>query len=256
MLRNSDTDDESAYLPRIDPVDSLIMLRLRVGWIAVVGDRRSARLARDAATTMVDDEGRPVAVTSQCTINNDHLISLCGRLGRGDAAAAEEVFLSYEPYLRMVVRRQLTPRLRAKFDSIDVVQSVWADVLHGLRDMCWDFPDEAHLKAFLIRSTLNRFISFYRQHRTSLEREQPLSSCTEGLPASRQDRPSEVVQADELWDQLLELSPPDHHELLRLKNRGASLAEIASRTGLHESSIRRILYKLEDRFDALEAGCA
>jgi RNA polymerase sigma factor (sigma-70 family) len=197
-----------------------------------------------------------MAVTSRSAINNDRLIGLCERLSRGDAAAAEEVFLSYEPYLRMVVRRQLTPRLRAKFDSIDVVQSVWANVLHGLRDTCWDFPDEAHLKAFLIRSTLNRFISFYRQHRASLEREQPLSSCTAEMPVSRQDRPSEVVQADELWDQLLALSPADHHELLRLKNRGVSLAEIASRTGFHESSIRRILYKLEDRFDALQAGCA
>lgn len=153
----------------------------------------------------------------------------------------------------MVVRRQLTPRLRAKFDSIDVVQSVWANVLDGLRDACWKFTDEAHLRAFLIRLTLNRFISFYRQHRVSLDREQSLAACSEGLPAARHDRPSEVMQANELWSQLLDLSPPDHHELLHLKNRGVPLAEIASRTGLHESSIRRILYKLEDRLEALQA---
>lgn len=184
---------------------------------------------------------------------NERMTELCELLNRGDAAAAEEVFRSYEPYLRMVVRRQLTPRLRAKFDSIDVVQSVWTNVLQGLREAYWEFADEAHLRAFLIRLTHNRFISFYRQHRASLAREQSLSHAgAEHLPASRQERPSEVVQANELWDLLLAISPPDHHELLRLKNRGVSLAEIASRTGLHESSIRRILYRLEDRFDSLQ----
>ena len=32
------------------------------------------------------------------------------------------------------------------------------------------------------------------------------------------------------------------------------IVEEADRTGFHESSIRRILYKLEDRLDALQAG--
>jgi len=184
-------------------------------------------------------------------MSNERLIELCRKLSNGDAGAAAEVFVSYEPYLRMVVRRQLTPRLRAKFDSVDVVQSVWANVLKGLGDASWDFTDESHLRAFLIRSTLNRFISLYREHRGSLECERSLSTCPDVLPISRQDRPSEVVQADELWDQLLALSSPDHHELLRLKNSGVPLAEIAARTGYHESSIRRILYKLEARLDEL-----
>src|SRR5262245_16576543 len=141
-------------------------------------------------------------------MSNERLIELCRKLSSGDPGAAAEVFVSYEPYLRMVVRRQLTPRLRAKFDSVDVVQSVWANVLKGLGDPCWEFADESHLRAFLIRSTLNRFVSLYRQHRGSLECEQSLSSCREPVPDSRHDRPSEVVQADELWDQLLALSSP------------------------------------------------
>jgi RNA polymerase sigma factor (sigma-70 family) len=185
---------------------------------------------------------------------DDRLRELFAKLNSGDPAAAEEVFLSYEPYLRMVVRRQLTPRLRTKFDSLDVVQSVWANVLNGMRTSAWEFADEGHLRAFLIRLTMNRFISFYRRHRTALERELPLSTCdAENLPAARQDRPSEVVEADELWNLLLSLSPPAHHELLVLKTRGAPLAEISQRTGFHESSIRRILYKLEDRLEAAQA---
>src|SRR3954447_8250138 len=80
------------------------------------------------------------------------------RLNNGDADAVEKVFLAYEPHLRMLVRRQLTQRLRAKFDSGDVVQSIWVSVLQSLREESRRFTDEAHLRAFLIRTALFRFI--------------------------------------------------------------------------------------------------
>jgi RNA polymerase sigma-70 factor (ECF subfamily) len=170
---------------------------------------------------------------------------LLDQLCRGDAAAAEQVFLTYEPYLRMVVRRQLSPGLRAKFDSVDVVQSVWADVLDGFRAAGWRFADVGHLRAFLVKATRNRFLDRLRQHQRALRHEQPLpAGDAEGAPASRQPRPSEVAQADELWERMLALCPPAHRELLRLKRQGLPLAEIAARTGLHEGSVRRILYEL------------
>jgi RNA polymerase sigma-70 factor (ECF subfamily) len=46
-----------------------------------------------------------------------------------------------------------------------------------------------------------------------------------------------------LWKQC----PPAHREILVLKRQGFLLAEIAARTGLHEGSIRRILYDLARR---------
>ena len=73
-----------------------------------------------------------------------------------------------------MVRRQLSPPLRAKFDSVDVVQSVWADVLDGFRRAGWRFTDVAHLRAFLVKATRNRFIDRFRQHQRALEHEEPL----------------------------------------------------------------------------------
>jgi RNA polymerase sigma-70 factor (ECF subfamily) len=176
------------------------------------------------------------------------LRDLLDKLCAGDAAAAEQVFRAYEPYLRLVVRRQLSARLRAKFDSIDVVQSVWADVLRGFREADWRFTNEAQLKAFLIKATRNRFLDRLRQHRTALRREHPLGeSDSDAMPAARQPQPSELAQADELWQQMLTLCPPPHREILRLKRQGVPLAEIAAQTGLHASSVRRILYDLARR---------
>src|SRR5436190_1174477 len=57
-------------------------------------------------------------------------------------------------------------------------------------------------------------------------------------------RPSEVAQANDLWDRLLALCPPEHHAILRLRRDGLPLEEIAARTGLHEGSVRRILRRL------------
>ncbi len=101
------------------------------------------------------------------------LDTLLEKLANGESEAAERVFRNYEPFLRAMVRRRLTPPLRAKFDSMDVVQSVWADVLQGLRQAEWQFDDQDHLRAFLARVTHNHFVNHCRRHGPALEREQP-----------------------------------------------------------------------------------
>jgi RNA polymerase sigma factor (sigma-70 family) len=175
----------------------------------------------------------------------DPLSDLLRILSSGDHAAAERAFADYEPYLRKVVRRQLPARLRAKFDSSDMVQSVWASLLGDVRNANWRFADTAHLRAFLAKVTRNRLIDRLRKHNTAMEREQPLDKTrSEDMPASREPRPSEVAEADELWDKMLALCPPEHHQILELRRQKLSLNEIAERTGLHEGSVRRILRKL------------
>jgi len=184
----------------------------------------------------------------------DHLDELITRLNDGDVQAAERAFLAYEPYLRMAVRRQLTGPLRAKLDSMDIVQSVWADVLGRFRDSGWRFADRAHLRAFLLRVTHNRLIDRRRQHHQALSRERPLEEQgMEGYLGSADPRPSEVVQGQELWEQMLAHCPPAHRELLRMRRQGLPLAEIAARSGLHEGSVRRIFYDLARRLAAAQA---
>ncbi len=173
------------------------------------------------------------------------LDELIERLNNGDLEAAERVFRTYEPYLRMAVSRQLNGALRAKLDSMDIVQAVWADVLSGFRQSGWKFANPAQLKAFLTTLARHRLIDGRRRFRRALEHERPLADSDAGaLPATNQPRPSEIAQGEELWEQMLEQCPPNHRELLKLKRQGLPLAEIAAKTGLHEGSVRRILYEL------------
>jgi RNA polymerase sigma factor (sigma-70 family) len=175
----------------------------------------------------------------------DHLLE---RLCSGDETSAERVFIEYEPYLRMVVRRMLSPRLRCKFDSVDVVQSVWADVVVGFREAGWRFATTAHLKAFLVKATRNRFLDRLRQQRVPLEHERSLggSDLNRASPSSDTELGGSA-EADELWQQMLALCPPHHQPLLELKRQGCSLADIADRSGFHPSSVRRIFYDLARR---------
>ena len=99
--------------------------------------RRAARCSRPQEkscqtglfTHLVQPDG--AAMTLSAT---DRLLA---KLNEGDADAAGQMFQTFEPYLRMVIRRQISIELRAKFDSTDIVQSVWADVVDGLRQSNW-----------------------------------------------------------------------------------------------------------------------
>jgi len=169
------------------------------------------------------------------------------RLQAGDAGAAEELFAAYEPYLRMVVRRQLNAGLRTKFDSQDVVQSVWVHMLNGLKNTGRCFNDVEHLQAFLVQLTRHRFIDRLRRHRQSLDRERSFEPDEATHARSADPSASQVAQAEDLWERLIDICPPEHRELLHLKRSGADNAEVAERIGLHEGSVRRILSTLAKR---------
>ena len=216
-----------------------------------VGDRGPGRRSRPAGgaigASSAPHGGRGAGrVASGLLMSEDVLDTLLDRLNRGDMEAAEQVVRAYEPYLRVIARRNLSSKMRSKLDSVDVVQTVWLEILRNLSEGRVAFPDAAQLRAYLVMLTRNRLIDSFRRHRRSMDLERPLREIEpEGHPASVGARPSQVAQADELWDLLLERCSPNQREVLRLKREGISLGEIAGRTGLHKSSVRRLIYEAE-----------
>jgi RNA polymerase sigma-70 factor (ECF subfamily) len=182
------------------------------------------------------------------TRDEDSLDSWIERLNDGDLAAVERIFVAYEPYLRIAVRRRLGHRLRTKVDSGDVVQSVFADVLVGVRDRGWAFEGRDQLLALLRRIAWRRLADRYQKHRRALDREQPLEDFDpRDLPDSARPGPSAEARGHEFWERIVGACPPAHREVVRLRKDGLRLAEIAERTGLHEGTVRRILYELARR---------
>ena len=169
-------------------------------------------------------------------------------LVHGDGDVAEQVFRTYEPYLRMVVRRNLRQTFRSKMDSSDVVQSVWSDLLSKFRDGRYRFSDAAHLRGFLVKATRDRLVDRNRRYRTASRLERPLDdSTTSSAVRAAEATPAQVAEADELWARLIDLCPPAHREIVEMKRKGAPLPSIAERVGMHPSSVRRVLSELARR---------
>jgi RNA polymerase sigma-70 factor (ECF subfamily) len=174
-------------------------------------------------------------------MTGDGIESVLTRLGRGDISAAEHLYSAYGAYVRAVVRRRLASRLRAKFDSADVAQSVWAHVVRRV-GAGWRVNTEPELRALLAVIARRRVATRARAQTHPAE---PIGdSALAAVPARHQSTPSQVAHAIDLWDRLLQLCPPEHRDVLRLKRDGLPLAEVAARTGLHEGSVRRILRRL------------
>jgi RNA polymerase sigma-70 factor (ECF subfamily) len=172
-------------------------------------------------------------------MTTDRPDDLLDRLSRGEADAADALFRAYTPYLRAVVRRHLSDRVRSQFDSTDVVQSVWVQVVRQLGRDGWQVDSEPQLRGLLATISRRRLVSRVRR-----SDDPAAADGGGGLPQDRYATPSESVQADDVWTKLLRLCPPDHHAVLRLKRQGLPLQDIAARTGLHEGSVRRILRRL------------
>ncbi len=176
--------------------------------------------------------------------------SLLARLREGDLTCAERLFREYEPYLRFIVRKEFSSRLRGKFDSTDVLQSVWECVLRDLQARGLEFASSGHLKTYLVQIARHRFFDQIRRNRGPLKHETAGPADQLSL-ASSAPRPSEEAQAHDVWGQLLNLCPPVHRQVLQLKRQGLSLAEISEQTGIHADSIRRILRNLARRYSNL-----
>lgn len=168
----------------------------------------------------------------------------------GDESAARQLFEQYSQHVIRVVRRQLHPALRRRFDSADIAQSVWASFFGAARDE-FKFQNPAELIGFLCNVARHKTIDQYRrQARTGkrqLRRERPLNDHQLGDP--NQCTASKITMAEDRWERLLRDQPPTVRAILSLKRLGYTPEEIAERLSLHPRTVRRQLQKLSENRD-------
>jgi RNA polymerase sigma-70 factor (ECF subfamily) len=196
-------------------------------------------------TCGADDGDRPA--------RSGELHALLDRIRNGDEGAARELLERHEAQVRLVVRRQLPKILRARFDSLDFVQSVWASFFRRIQAGPERFEEPRCLVAFLAQAAKNKVIDQHRRaasRKCDVRREEPMWAGAFREVAADQDTPSELAQAEEALDRLCDLLPAGRREILRLKADGLSTREIADRLGLGERTVRRALMELRRRAGA------
>jgi RNA polymerase sigma-70 factor (ECF subfamily) len=179
------------------------------------------------------------------------LQAFLARIKAGDEDAARELLSRYEAQVRLVVRRQLPRLLRARFDSLDFLQSVWGSFFRRMGAGPSEFEDPKNLVAFLARAARNKVIDEYRRAsslRGDVRLEESLSAGAYAFDLrDESDTPSEVAQARETLDRLRDLLPEERRNILDLKAEGFTNHEIAGRLGISERTVRRALHDLRRR---------
>jgi RNA polymerase sigma-70 factor (ECF subfamily) len=162
----------------------------------------------------------------------------------GSEEAARQLVEQYGPHILRVVRRRLNRDLRAKFDSVDFVQAVWASFFAD-RPGLQRFRGPEDVANFLAAMASNKVIDETRRRLHTRKRD---VSREEVLPESvlvaPQPTPSEVVSVQEQWDQLLVGQPAHYQKILRLRREGVNCKDIAAQLHLNEKTVRRVVQKL------------
>jgi RNA polymerase sigma-70 factor (ECF subfamily) len=185
-------------------------------------------------------------------VDESTLPVLIERIRAGDESAARELLKRYEVAVRMVVRRQLPRMLRARFDSIDFVQSVWGDFFHRVRTSPTDFEDSRQLVTILAWAAKNKVIDEHRRaasQRRDIHREESLWTA-DGQPLDlpgTEDSPLELAEAHEALHRLQDVLPEDRRAVVELKAAGFTGKEIAAQLGISERTVQRALEEIRRR---------
>lgn len=201
---------------------------------------------------------------------DDSLAELLKRLRSGDDSAASAILERYEAQVRLVVRRCLPRVLRSRFDSQDIMQSVWRSFFQRLRgevveddhgvpqpppgDPSLVFGDSTLLFAFLSRMAKNKVIDQYRREtaqKADIHRECTISGDDGPSlePPSQGENPEEVVTAADELSHWRTLVPQNRRVLLDMKAYGLSSKEIGDQLGISERTVQRVFEDLRLRLE-------
>ena len=165
----------------------------------------------------------------------------------GSQDAIRELVERYGPHIVRAVRRRLSKAIRAKFDSFDFVQAVWASFFEAPQDFArFERPEQlvGYLAALAHNKVVDEIRRRMRTDKYNVNRERSLDDSalhfSERL-AAQQPSPSEVAVAHELWSRLLEGQPEHYRRILELRRDGNTPQEIADQLRLNERTIRRVI---------------
>jgi RNA polymerase sigma-70 factor (ECF subfamily) len=181
---------------------------------------------------------------------DDDTENLVERAVHGDQEAISALYHLYERQLRSAVNDKLGTKLRGQMDTVDLIQSVWKDVLADIDDFEYQGPESFFrwLLTRLIRKiqTKARYFTRGKRDLKKLKRIPTADSSDHGIsmPPSRDFSPSEAAIDRERLEKLsaiLDTFPPIQREVLILRMRDEKeYEEIGRLIGKSADSTRKL----------------
>lgn len=179
---------------------------------------------------------------------------LLARARAGDQSAWEELFRTCYPKVIRVVRRKLDRPLRTLYDSTDFASDVMKSLAANFDRL--DFPSIHSLMAFLAQAAEQKVIDEYRRRHTQkrdVTRERPIfgggDAASQIVIPSHDPTASQLAQANEVNDQLLNRLDETECRVLEMRKLGYDNNDIAEQTGWHIRRVQRFLKDLHDSLD-------
>ncbi len=177
-------------------------------------------------------------------------------LAAGSEDAAWKLAEVYTPHILRVVRASLPTLIRPKLDSQDFAQAVWASLLVK-RTYLAQVQTQQQLIALLAATARHKVLDAYRHYAGTqgcdVRREKPLrfvASGRRGSPTAerglvvRDPSPSQTASLRERWTMIIGRCSPRDQQILALRIKGNSYAEIGQVLGIGGTTARRIVDRI------------
>jgi RNA polymerase sigma-70 factor (ECF subfamily) len=179
---------------------------------------------------------------------SDSFQELRSGLFAGNEDAAAVLFSQYAARLVALARARLGPRLRAKVDAEDVVQSAFRSFFLRCAAGRFDLDSPEHLWSLLVLFTVRkcgRQFDLYRAKRRDAGQEAQVewlhAPGGDALAQQREPGPEEAaLLADAIEHIAAQLSSPLKRQIFELSLQGYSVAEIAEQTRYYERGVERV----------------
>ena len=197
--------------------------------------QRGAGAFRRVATTTVTELQPP---------NPSSILSA----SRGEPAAIADVLRAYLPRLQRFVHLRLGPQLRAREDTLDIVQSTARELLQQSN---FEWRGEVEFRAWLFQAALNKIRERGRYHAAAKRgADREVDGLTNGeLADALRDptTPSRIAIAREQQQRVeaafLHLTEPQREVLTMARIVGLPHAVIAQHLGKSETAVRQLLVR-------------
>jgi DNA-directed RNA polymerase specialized sigma24 family protein len=186
------------------------------------------------------------------------------RLMADVASGSEEAVMqfaeTFTPHIIRSVRRCMSPKIRQKLDSDDVVQTLWASLLlHP--DNLLRLKTREQMIAFLAKATRNKVAEKAARLRTQkrdVNREERLDeqrlpnekirNRIDFEPRSRELTPSTNVSLREKWRTTMANATERDRQIIALVVQRHTYLEIAEILSIHEQTARRVVERIVNAF--------
>lgn len=176
--------------------------------------------------------------------------SLLEELRNGDELAAAQLYQRYAHRLKALAEKKTGKDLANRFDSEDVIQSVFRSFFERARNGLYDVPTGGDLWPLLLVIALQKVRAYGTHHRASrrdVRREQVTTDQETVRLASQRfklEEPQSLLRL--IAEETLELLPPLHRQVASLRLEGYDHQEIANKTGRSKRTIERIFQECRE----------